>query len=114
MSGLGRIAGMMSGLAGAAVLALTAPAMAQSDVKGEITVWSWNVAATALKAVVPDFNKAYPNVKVTVEDLGNQPPHSRCQRPGTSPQAALGVAHGRSPEGANGEAVWVLCDARPN
>lgn len=77
MSRLGRIAGMMSGLAGAAVLALTAPAMAQSDVKGEITVWSWNVAATALKAVVPDFNKAYPNVKVTVEDLGNQPVYDR-------------------------------------
>ncbi|KAB0679378.1 ABC transporter substrate-binding protein [Aureimonas leprariae] len=69
-----------SALAGAALaglaLAATGPAAAQ-DVSGEITVWSWNVAANALKAVVPDFNKKYPNVKVTVEDLGNQPVYDR-------------------------------------
>jgi lactose/L-arabinose transport system substrate-binding protein len=45
------------------------PAFAQS---GEITIWSWNVAASSLKSTIPGFNKQFPNVKVTVEDLGNQ------------------------------------------
>ena len=45
------------------------PAFAQS---GEITLWSWNIAASSLKATVAGFNKKYPDVKVTVEDLGNQ------------------------------------------
>ena len=27
---------------------------------GEITVWSWNIAAEALDMLVPDFNKQYP------------------------------------------------------
>src|SRR4051812_29392693 len=76
MSGFGRIAGILIGTV-ALGLAAAGPALAQADVKGEITVWSWNVAATALKSVVPDFNKAYPNVKVTVEDLGNQPVYDR-------------------------------------
>jgi len=45
------------------------PAFAQS---GELTIWSWNVAASSLQATVEGFNKQYPDVKVTVEDLGNQ------------------------------------------
>ena len=45
------------------------PAFAQS---GEITIWSWNIAASSLKATVAGFNKQFPDVKVTVEDLGNQ------------------------------------------
>lgn len=45
--------------------------MAQ-NLSGEITVWSWDVAAKALQATVPSFNKKYPNVKVNVVDLGNQ------------------------------------------
>lgn len=58
---------------GCATLALTlaagaAPAFAQS---GEITVWSWNVAASALEATIEGFNAKYPDVKVTVQDLGN-------------------------------------------
>jgi len=53
------------------------PVRAADDVSGEITVWSWNVAAAALQAVVPAFNKEYPNVKVTVQDLGNQPVYDR-------------------------------------
>ena len=52
------------------VLALSAaPAFALS---GEITIWSWNIAF-ALKATIAGFNKKYPDVKVTVEDIGNQP-----------------------------------------
>lgn len=44
-------------------------AFAQS---GEITIWSWNSAAQSLQSTVEGFNKQYPDVKVTVEDLGNQ------------------------------------------
>lgn len=45
------------------------PALAQS---GEVTIWSWNIAASSLKATVAGFNKQFPDIKVTVEDLGNQ------------------------------------------
>ncbi|TJV38178.1 MAG: extracellular solute-binding protein, partial [Mesorhizobium sp.] len=48
----------------------SAPAFAQS---GEITIWSWNVAASSLKATIEGFNKQFPDIKVTVQDLGNQP-----------------------------------------
>jgi len=48
----------------------SAPAFAQS---GEITIWSWNIAASSLKATVAGFNKLHPDIKVTVQDLGNQP-----------------------------------------
>lgn len=44
------------------------PATAQST---DITIWSWNVAASALKSTLEGFNKKYPDIKVTVEDLGN-------------------------------------------
>ena len=47
----------------------TGSASAQS---GEITIWSWNVAASALQSVIPGFNQQFPDIKVTVEDLGNQ------------------------------------------
>ncbi len=42
----------------------------KKDVKGNITVWGWNVAADAMRKAVPAFNKEYPNVKVKVEDIG--------------------------------------------
>ncbi|TJW45741.1 MAG: ABC transporter substrate-binding protein, partial [Mesorhizobium sp.] len=32
----------------------SAPAFAQS---GEITIWSWNIAASSLKATIEGFNK---------------------------------------------------------
>ncbi|WP_163264286.1 ABC transporter substrate-binding protein [Chelativorans alearense] len=59
---------------GRAALALvlatgSAPAFAQS---GEITVWSWNVAASSLESTIEGFNAQYPDVTVTVQDLGNQ------------------------------------------
>lgn len=47
----------------------TGQALAQS---GEITVWSWNIAASSLESVIAGFNEKYPDVTVTVEDLGNQ------------------------------------------
>ena len=53
-------------------LALSGAASAQdAHLKGDITVWSWNVAADALKSVVPAFNRQYPNVKVSVVDPGH-------------------------------------------
>ena len=48
-----------------------APALAADPPKGEITVWSWNIAAEALDMLVPDFNKKYPDVKVTVVNMGH-------------------------------------------
>ena len=45
---------------------------AQAQPSGEITIWSWNIAASSLQATVAGFNKLYPDVTVTVEDLGNQ------------------------------------------
>jgi lactose/L-arabinose transport system substrate-binding protein len=57
--------------------AWTPVALAQEKPSGEITVWSWNVAAAALSAVIPDFNKAYPDIKVNVQDLGNRPVYDR-------------------------------------
>ena len=44
---------------------------AKAEPSGEITVWSWNIAAEALDMLVPDFNKKYPNVKVTVANMGH-------------------------------------------
>lgn len=44
---------------------------ANAQPAGEITVWSWNIAAEALDMLVPDFNKKYPDVKVTVVNMGH-------------------------------------------
>jgi lactose/L-arabinose transport system substrate-binding protein len=47
---------------------------AQAQPSGEITIWSWNIAASSLKAVADSegFKAMYPDITVTVEDLGNQ------------------------------------------
>ena len=42
----------------------------KSDIKAELKVWSWDVAAKGLKDTIPSFNKKYPNVTVVVEELG--------------------------------------------
>ncbi len=58
-------------ITGAAVsLALLAatPAAAQSTT---IRIWSWDVAASSLRAVAEDFNKTNPDIKIDVQDLGN-------------------------------------------
>ncbi|MFH8370521.1 ABC transporter substrate-binding protein [Streptomyces sp. NPDC018031] len=39
--------------------------------KGRITVWSWQGPAAGLKSLVPEFNRSYPDIEVTVEDIGN-------------------------------------------
>ena len=47
----------------------SASAFAQS---GELTIWSWDVAAASLKSATEGFNKQFPDVKITVQDLGNR------------------------------------------
>lgn len=39
--------------------------------KGDITVWSWAGPAAEMKALVPAFNKRFPDIRVTVQDIGN-------------------------------------------
>lgn len=56
----------------ALALALAGGAARAQDVSGDITIWSWDIAASALESVIPGFQAQYPNVTVTVEDLGNQ------------------------------------------
>ncbi|UVD59711.1 extracellular solute-binding protein (plasmid) [Rhizobium sp. Pop5] len=57
-------------LAATAAVALLASGSAFAE-SANLTIWSWNVAASALKSTLPGFNKQYPDIKVTVEDLGN-------------------------------------------
>lgn len=56
------------GLSVSLALLAAVPAAAQSTT---ITIWSWNVAASALKSTLDGFNKKYPDIKVDVQDLGN-------------------------------------------
>ncbi|TAU93890.1 extracellular solute-binding protein [Rhizobium ruizarguesonis] len=58
---------LLATTAAVAVLA-SGSAFAQS---ANLTIWSWNVAASALKSTLPGFNKQFPDIKITVEDLGN-------------------------------------------
>ncbi len=65
----------------ATALALTLASAQQMqgnpNLRGEITVWSWDIAAKALEANIPGFNKLFPNVKVNVLDIGNQATYDR-------------------------------------
>ncbi|MGW5115249.1 ABC transporter substrate-binding protein [Streptomyces noursei] len=45
-------------------------ALGEKD-SGQITVWSWQGPAVALRTLLPDFNKVFPNIQVTVVDVGN-------------------------------------------
>jgi lactose/L-arabinose transport system substrate-binding protein len=60
-----------------AVLGFALAGSAMAAPSGEITIWSWDVAAKSLEATVPSFTKKYPNVKVKVVDLGNQNVYDR-------------------------------------
>lgn len=48
---------------------LSKPA-AQAPLKGDVKVWSWDVAATALKRLAPAFEAKHPGVKIDVVDIG--------------------------------------------
>ncbi len=54
-------------LGATAVVALFATGSAFAQ-QATITVWSWNVAASALKSTLEGFNKKYPDIKVDVQD----------------------------------------------
>ncbi|WP_454856981.1 ABC transporter substrate-binding protein [Rhizobium binxianense] len=56
------------GATAAVALFASGSAFAQS---ATLTIWSWNVAAAALKSTVEGFNKQFPDIKVEVQDLGN-------------------------------------------
>lgn len=43
---------------------------APAELSGEITVWSWDVAAEAMKRLAPEFEKAHPGTKIDVVDTG--------------------------------------------
>ncbi|UWM79075.1 extracellular solute-binding protein (plasmid) [Rhizobium sp. WSM4643] len=57
-------------LAATAAVAMLASGSAFAQ-PANLTIWSWNVAASALKSTLPGFNKQFPDIKITVEDLGN-------------------------------------------
>ncbi|TAZ69242.1 extracellular solute-binding protein [Rhizobium ruizarguesonis] len=57
-------------LAATAAVAVLASGSAYPQ-SANLTIWSWNVAASALKSTLPGFNKQFPDIKITVEDLGN-------------------------------------------
>jgi lactose/L-arabinose transport system substrate-binding protein len=57
--------------AAAAAVSIMSTVSAGAQPSGEINVWSWNIAAEALDMLVPDFNKKYPGVKVTVANMGH-------------------------------------------
>lgn len=42
----------------------------RGPVEGSISVWSWDVAAEALKRLAADFTKSHPGTKVKVVDIG--------------------------------------------
>ncbi len=58
-------------LAGATALAALLASGSAFAEQTTITVWSWNIAASALKSTVEGFNKKYPDIKVEVQDIGN-------------------------------------------
>ena len=43
---------------------------ADSELKAEIDIWSWNIAAASLEKLVPSFNERYPDIKVTIDMSG--------------------------------------------
>lgn len=71
IAGLTAAALALSGCAtGGAGAKKAAPSLAAGQVKGEITVWSWDVAATALKRLAPEFERKNPGTRVNVVDIG--------------------------------------------
>ncbi|SHF63642.1 carbohydrate ABC transporter substrate-binding protein, CUT1 family [Caldanaerobius fijiensis DSM 17918] len=48
-----------------------------AQLSGEITVWGWPAADTAFKAIMPGFNKLYPNIKVKVIMMKTDDVHTK-------------------------------------
>ncbi|PRO67009.1 extracellular solute-binding protein [Alkalicoccus urumqiensis] len=49
----------------------------EGDVSGDITIWGWNVAAASMELAVEGFQEQYPDVNVTVEDIGREDVYDR-------------------------------------
>jgi lactose/L-arabinose transport system substrate-binding protein len=47
------------------------------ELEADLEVWAWNVAAASLEDAVPGFNEQYPNVNVTVNDIGREDVYQR-------------------------------------
>ncbi|MEA1974442.1 MAG: extracellular solute-binding protein [Bacillota bacterium] len=43
----------------------------EEELSGEITIWSWDVAAKSLEYAASNFKKIHPNVNIIIDDLGN-------------------------------------------
>lgn len=62
---------LLTGCAGGGVPAKTAAALnPDAEVTGEITVWSWDVAATALKRLATSYSAEHPGTTIKVVDIG--------------------------------------------
>lgn len=73
------VAGAFSALLGASGCATgggakkagpTLSAGAAAEIKGKISVWSWDVAAKALKRLAPAFEQRHPGASVEIVDIG--------------------------------------------
>lgn len=71
MGGGGALALALAGCTGSGAADAGASGTAGDPRKGKITVWSWQGPAAELKALIPKFNKEFPDIQVTVEDIGN-------------------------------------------
>lgn len=65
---------IIAGVVAAAVLAGCSgnaePTESSTDLSGEITVWSWDVAAAGLTRIADDFESANPGTTINVVDVG--------------------------------------------
>ncbi|MEU6981126.1 sugar ABC transporter substrate-binding protein [Streptomyces sp. NPDC046371] len=71
MGGGGALALALAGCTGSGAADAGGSGTAGDPRKGKITVWSWQGPAAELKALIPKFNKEFPDIQVTVEDIGN-------------------------------------------
>src|SRR5262245_4438278 len=62
---------VLAACGGGATAAPAAPGPTGTAATGDITVWSWQGPAAMMKALVPDFTKQFPGIKVDVQDIGN-------------------------------------------
>jgi lactose/L-arabinose transport system substrate-binding protein len=66
---------MRTQLSCAAIVLAAALGLGSGPARAEpvtLTVWSWNIAASSLKATADEFMKTHPDIKIDVQDLGNQ------------------------------------------
>jgi lactose/L-arabinose transport system substrate-binding protein len=62
---------VLTACGGGSATAPTAIGPTGTAATGDITVWSWQGPAAEMKALAPEFMKAFPGIKVDVQDIGN-------------------------------------------